>query len=256
MISCSLTDKVYIGQTTDTLRIRWNSHKSEARRYGKYLDGDKSRPFNKRGTCSKLYRAMHKYAIKNFRMILVEEEYDNDLEMLDVMEMQHIEEFDSVINGYNLKSGGNNSRHSDETKALLRVINAENMKTTFTQFRKHKILDDLPIHCIYIKKPRSEGLAINKHPLCSRKEFMINKYGTMENTKMALLEYLVQLETIGLKKPRLIKKDLDLPKGMRKIKNSYFIDKTINGNTYRKAFSGKSDQENKINAIAYLKALI
>jgi group I intron endonuclease len=239
LITCLITLKVYVGQTTLTLNVRWNCHKSGSK------NPDKG--------CTKLYRAMNKHNVENFT-IEVLEEADNDL--LDELEKQYIAEFDSVSKGYNLKSGGDRSNHSDETKALLKVINAENMQTTFKQFRKHNdVLNDLPIHCIYINKNKTGGVAINKHPLCGRKNFTVQKYGSMENAKYALKEFLKELETSGIAKLKMIKKDVDLPKGIRRIRNSYFVYKTIKGTIYQASFSGNSDDENKNNAIEYLKSI-
>jgi group I intron endonuclease len=247
-------DKVYIGQTIDPIRIRWNAHKSAAKYNKEFLEGNREAPHNKRGTCSKLYRAMNKHIISNFWIEIIEDNIDSDL--LDEIERQYIEEFDSVVKGYNLKSGGDRSNHSEETKALLKVINAKNMQTTFTQFRKHDDLNDLPIHCIYVKRKRTEGVAINKHPLCSRKEFSVKRYGTIENAKKALVEHLNELEKTGVRQDKLVKRDETLPRGVNKIKNSYFVDKTIKGVSYRKSFSGLTDDENRNNAVAYLNNLI
>ena len=263
IITCSKTNKVYIGQTTDPLRIRWNGHKSSARYNKDYLNGDKEALHNKRGMCSKLYRAMNDHGIENFRMDILEDGIETPIidgkvnrKLLDKVEEQYITEFDSVANGYNLKSGGDSSNHSDETKALLKIKNAEHMQTTFTQFRKHEILDDLPIHCIYIKKPNTNGIAINKHPLCDHKEFTVRKYKSMDNAKAALKEYLANLEATGIPKPKQVKKDPTLPKGVNKIKKCYFVDKTVKGKTYRQAFSELTDDENKQAAIAYLNSLL
>ncbi len=256
LIRCKINNKVYIGQTINSLRSRWNGHTSSARYHKDYLNGDKEAPHNKHGTCSKLYRAMNKHGIENFSIEILEEEYNDDSDLLNMMEEQYITEFNSVAEGYNLKAGGNSSKHSDETKALLKIKNSENMKTTFKQFRKHDIIADLPMYCIYIKKAKTEGVAINKHPLCARKEFTISKYNTMQDAKIALMEYLNALEASGVEKEKFIKKDIDLPKGVRKIKNSYFVDKTVKGQTFRKAFSGQTDEENKNNAINYINMLI
>lgn len=255
LILCIITNKVYIGQTTDPLNVRWNGHKSAARYNKEYLAGNKEAPHSKRGMCSKLYRAMNKHGIENFQITILEDGID-DRQLLDEAEKQYIEEFDSVDNGYNLKSGGDSSNHSVETKAQLKIINAENMKTTFRKFRKYNILDDLPMYCIFVKKAKTEGVAINKHPLCSRKEFTVSKYGSLENAKRALIEYLENLEANGIAKAKMVKKNADLPKGIRKIKNAYFVDKTVKGVTHRKSFSGLVDEENKNAAIAYLNALI
>ncbi len=256
LITCTITNKVYVGQTINSLRARLTSHKSSARYHRRYLAGEVDAPHNKRGTCSKLYRAMNKHGEDNFYIEILETVPDNDRKMLDQIETDFIEEFNSVKDGYNLKSGGDSSSHSDETKALMKIKNAEHMKTTFRQFRKHDEINDLPMYCIYLRRENSVGVAINKHPLCIRKEFTTKKYNTMEGAKIALLEYLATLEATGVATAKYAKKDADLPKGIRKIKNSYFVDKKRDGRIYRKAFSGFTDEVNKQNAIEYLEQIL
>lgn len=176
---------------------------------------------------------------------------------LNELEAKFIREYDCISpKGYNLKSGGDASEHAAETKALLKVKNAENMRTTFVQFRKHKELDDLPIHCIYLEKRGGSGVAINKHPLCEHKEFMVKKHGTMEAAKTALREFLQELEASGKPYVRPKKKGEKLPKGVRAIRNCYFVDKTINGKNYQKYCSGKTKEENKQEALAFLEQII
>lgn len=258
LITCIINNKKYVGQTTLTVQKRWNCHKSSAIFNKRYLDGDALSPHSKRGMCSKLYRAMNKYGHDNF---IIQELLELDDSMLDMLECGFIWLYDSVIAGYNLKSGGDRSCHSDETKLLLKYKNSEHMKTTYVKFRKHEEINDLPMYCIYIhKKDRSHdtaGVAIYKHPKCpTRKEFTEFKYGTMEDAKLALLDYLEKLENNTIPVEKSTKKGNSLPKGVRKIKKGYFVDKTINGRTYQKAFSKcETDDENKKNAIDYLESL-
>ena len=104
-----------MGQTTETLHRRMIKHRSDARKYAKYVEERKNaktpedikncKKRNKRGTCSKLYAAMNDYGIENFHMDPEDaEEMDNAL--LNDAEMAMIEAFDSVKTGYNLKLGG------------------------------------------------------------------------------------------------------------------------------------------------------
>lgn len=253
-ITCDVNGKVYVGQTTGTVQDRWKQHKRDAKYNKAYLEGNITAPRSKRGTCSKLYCAINKHGPDNFRIEVIAEA---DELLLDSIETEEIAKHNSVALGYNLKAGGNRSSHSEETKAKMKEINSTNMQTTFVQFRKHgELLKDLPIHCIHIRKRDIEGVAIHKHPLCSHKEFMVNKHGTIDGAKQALLEHLAHLEATGVPAAKFVKKDTDLPKGIRRVKNSYFVDKTINGKTHRKSFSKLSDDENKQNAIDFLNSLL
>lgn len=189
IITNSINTKVYIGQTIDSLSKRMNSHRSEARRFARGIENPEVR--NKRGTCSKLYRAMNKHGIENFKMVPIEE-MDNDL--LDDAETQYIEEFDSIANGYNLKSGGDRSSHCEETKKIISVQTRIGISRNIDNFRKHnEELDGLPMYCIFVKIKGSDAVAINNHPKCKRKSFTVRKYGSIENARAELLKYLETL---------------------------------------------------------------
>ena len=245
----------YVGLSINTLEKRWSQHKSAAERYKRYLEGDLEAPHNKRGMCSALYRAMNKYGVDKFTIEVIDTA--DTREELNALEQYYIKEFESLVpTGYNLTTGGDSFEHAEETKELLKVKNKEHMQTTFTNFRKHEEINDLPIHCIYLDG-RKHGVAVNKHPLRDHKEFTVKKWGSMESAKAALREYLVNLEAAGIPdNPAPKKKDPTLPTGVNKIKNSYFVDKTINGKPFRRSFSGKADAENKREAIDYLNEII
>lgn len=253
-ITCVESKKSYIGQTTSTVEKRWTSHKSAAKFNQRYLDGDVNAPHSKRGMCSLLYRAINKYGEDKFEVItLVATEDDK----LDMHEMFFIADYKTLVpEGYNLKSGGDSSKHSEETKAILKIKNSEHMQKTFTMFRKHDEIVDLPQYCIYIETKYSKGVALNKHPLCDRKNFTVNKYGSIDTAKQKLLEFKQQLEINGIKYIKPIKKGQNVPRGIRTIKNGYLVEKTINKIKYTKAFTSADDQQNKNNAIEYLNNII
>lgn len=97
-ISNNINDKVYIGQTTTTIKYRWNQHRSM---------GNNER-YN-----SILYRAMRKYGRDNFYIECIEkiicdtkEELRNSL---NEREIYYISEYGSLNpDGYNLTIGGKN----------------------------------------------------------------------------------------------------------------------------------------------------
>lgn len=254
-IRCNVNDKVYIGQTTSTVEKRWKQHVRGARFNREYLAGNVAAPHNKRGMCSKLYNAINKHGPEAFTITTLAELPNDEL---DAVETRYIAELDAINNGYNLKAGGNSSPHSPETVARMAIINAANMRTTFAKFRKHSTeLENLPIHCIYLRKRGIDGYAIHKHPQCPHREFMVNTYGSLEKAKQALIEFHTKLELGEIVVQPFKKHDEGLPKGVRRVKNGYFVDKQINGKSYRKAFSKNADDNiNRENAIAYLNSLI
>ena len=84
----TVNDKVYIGQTVSPLSKRWAAHLYAARTYG----------------TTKLYINMRSLGIDNF---FVEKLVDEDSwEELNRLEIEYIQLFDSINNGYNTMLGG------------------------------------------------------------------------------------------------------------------------------------------------------
>lgn len=192
IITNTVNDKWYVGQTTDTLERRMIKHRSEAKRYARgQIDPEKR---NKRGTCSKLYAAMNCHGVENFHMDIREK---IDISTLDDAETELISMFDTVNTGYNLKSGGDRASHAPETRQLISVNTKIGITKHIDSYRKYDEVKGLPKHCIYIvdkRYPEFPRFAINKHPKCSRKSFTIGKYGSLENAKAAMLVFLKQLD--------------------------------------------------------------
>lgn len=99
-----VTKKVYIGQTSyvDPFQ-RWAVHKSHATR--------------KLETCTKLMRTMRKHGNDKFVFEVVGGAFDQDTANL--LEVFLIESYNSIKEGYNIKEGGSNGKHSEETKAKM-----------------------------------------------------------------------------------------------------------------------------------------
>ena len=93
----SENNKIYIGQTINSLDVRWKQHQNAARRGEKY----------------KLYQAMRKYGIDNFSIQKIEEVPD---EKLNEREQYWIEHYGSFQNGYNSTLGGEGNQKVDTEK--------------------------------------------------------------------------------------------------------------------------------------------
>ena len=94
----------YIGQTTYKKPIqRWQSHKSDLR---------KNKHCNRH-----LQFAWNKYGPASFKFDIIER--CNNLEELNLKEVEFIVKLKPI---YNLRPGGDNSTHSDETKRLISKI--------------------------------------------------------------------------------------------------------------------------------------
>lgn len=108
-ITNKINGKVYVGQTTQTVELRWKQHcKSNS-------------------TCSILSSAIKKYNKDNF--IVEQIDIAETIEELNIKETYWIGHYDSFgKNGYNLTSGGENFIRSDITKAKMRKPRPEEVK--------------------------------------------------------------------------------------------------------------------------------
>lgn len=102
LVTNTINNKKYVGQSKcDDIETRWASHRKMLKdSIGRYL-----------------LSAYHKYGIKNFKFQIICICFD---ECCDLLEETYIKKFNTLTpNGYNLKSGGKSSRHSEETKQLI-----------------------------------------------------------------------------------------------------------------------------------------
>lgn len=89
IIQNNINDKVYIGQTTRTVEIRWNEHIRCAKSIRK--------------SKSKLYQAMAKIGIEHFEIKTL---FECDNSTLDDEEQYYINQYNSYKDGYNSTPGG------------------------------------------------------------------------------------------------------------------------------------------------------
>lgn len=114
-ITCLTNGKMYIGQTSKTLKLRWEKHLCDA---------------IKRKFDYKFYRAIRKYGVENFvieEIMWVETPNKHSLKRkLDFLERHFIARYDTKRRGYNSTEGGDGvlGLHvSDETREKLRLLN-------------------------------------------------------------------------------------------------------------------------------------
>lgn len=103
IIRNKINDKVYIGQTCNSIRERFLQH-------------TKPSVVKKRGTY-KLYNAISKYGKENFYYELLEENIDSD--DADNKEIYYIDKYDSYENGYNSTRGGDSKTISKVQDIIL-----------------------------------------------------------------------------------------------------------------------------------------
>lgn len=93
--------KCYVGQTTQTLAMRINSHTTKASR------------------CYAFHSALVKYGRDAFEWTVIDT--SDNMDDLNILEVLYIEHYNSLSpNGYNLRTGGESSIPSDESKEKMR----------------------------------------------------------------------------------------------------------------------------------------
>ena len=103
-IKNTINEKWYIGQTvSDNPKKRINHH------------------FGLRDTHAPLlYRAIKKYGVEVFEAVVIEDNIPDDQSLLDSREVFHIASYNSIApNGCNIKEGGSNGRHSEESRRKM-----------------------------------------------------------------------------------------------------------------------------------------
>lgn len=108
LITNTVNMKVYVGQTNGKIRHRFWTHCNS--------DG-----------CPKIHRAIKKYGVEQFRirtLLRVDSQ-----EAADAFEIRYIDYFNSIENGYNLKTGGSRGCHNEETKEKIRLAHLGSKRT-------------------------------------------------------------------------------------------------------------------------------
>jgi group I intron endonuclease len=122
-----INNKIYIGQTINSLKLRQLRHLYDSTRNSQLI----------------FHKAIRKYGYDNFQWsILCECE---NLDILNEMEIHYIKLFDTYHNGYNANTGGKNFKMSDETKMKIsKATSGENHPlygSKMSEETKNKIRD-------------------------------------------------------------------------------------------------------------------
>jgi len=109
VITCLINNKKYVGQTIQSLKIRWNKH----------INCN----WNKKNSYLPLQRAFKKYGIENFKMELIVDKIDNQ-DKLNELEIYYSQLHNSLVPfGYGLKVGERNGYVSEITRLKISKIN-------------------------------------------------------------------------------------------------------------------------------------
>lgn len=110
-----VTDKVYIGKTTQTVEKRFKEHKRRSIYNDKYH----------------LYRAMRKYGVEHF---FIEEIEECPSEVLSDRERYWIDYYDSYNNGYNMTVGGDGNLLYNYKEVANKYLELKSEKETMAYF--------------------------------------------------------------------------------------------------------------------------
>ena len=184
IITNSINDKVYIGQTIQTLKSRWQEHCRKS--------------CSKNETNMHIKRAIYKYGKENFSIRELER---CRIEELDEREIYYISLYNSYLNGYNSTKGGKSA-----TKALKLDSNQQNscielyklgfsLREIAKEFKVDKttIKHILEVNNISIRVSRTYKLSsenrsqiLKESTYMSRKDLM-NKWGISKSYLSQLL---------------------------------------------------------------------
>ncbi len=198
----SPSGKKYIGQTRRSVEKRVLEHAALS------------------GTCVILEHAIRKYGIESFTVEVLAETDDNEL---NTYEIKFIEQYNTIEpNGYNIRAGGSNGKHSDASKQRMRESKLGEKNHNFGKPRtvetcakisdaksgikhhfygkqlcyEHKLAlskshktDNLPMYLVHInerpKMYQGEGYAVINHPTLKTKYFTSKKLTLEEKLELA-----------------------------------------------------------------------
>lgn len=197
----SPSGKYYVGQTRQSLEKRWKQH----------IDASKREYKN---NCKVLNKALRKYGDKHFKIEILEECIDEEL---DTKECFYIEKYNSLVpNGMNIKNGGLTGTHNDDTKKKISdsLKGREVSLETRLKLSNNKN-NELPMYMIKVKN----GYRICNHPMGPEKRFICKTKSEEYNYNRAL-EYLNKLNN---SKEPLIQPKSTNEKYIQKHKNGYCV---------------------------------
>lgn len=124
LVTNLINGKLYVGQTTRTLKKRWKEHCS------------------KTSKCPCLHNAIEKYGKENFKVEQIDIAIDR--KELDKKEQYYINFYNTLApNGYNLETGGNlGAQHSEETLEKMKAWHREHPISDIEKDKRVKRLSE------------------------------------------------------------------------------------------------------------------
>ena len=156
-ITNTINNKIYIGQTVQSLNMRWNKHTYDA----KVNCDNLHRP---------LYNAFRKYGMDNFKIELIEEVPN---EKLNEREKHWINYYDSYNNGYNATLGGDTTilyNYNEIAELYQKYQNAS------------EVARQIGCQCTTVLRAlKSLNIEVIKEPLIRSNSYKVNMFDLQNN---------------------------------------------------------------------------
>ena len=178
----SPNNKIYIGQTIYSAQKRWKEHIIDA------YDAKKNH-------CKLLNASIRKYNPDDFKIEVVVECDNNDLDYLE----QYYIKFEKTYSPYglNLKLGGSNGQHLDSTKQKISnaLKGCHVPKERREKLSATKKNNGLPMYIIEYKKNGDvKGYRVCNHPNGMEKKF--TKHGNLQQNLNAAIDHVKYLDSL------------------------------------------------------------
>ena len=148
----------YIGQTRQTIGVRWSEHRNGCLTY------EGSRNSRKRGKHAKLYEVMAIVRVSNFvieQLAEYESQDENELvTMLKDAEASFIEKYDSIKKGWNTQEATRAAVRNTEEQSLSQIAKQHGVACTSLRYRIRTFDETIDVAVNYLKQKKNEPTLI------------------------------------------------------------------------------------------------
>lgn len=167
-ISNTINNKFYIGQTCNSLQRRFIEHKRA---------GEKQ--------CIKLHYAFNKYGRDNF--IIETIAICSNQSTADYLESLYIEEYNSIIEGYNIRDGGSHGKFSKETRLKMSEARQGSKNPMYGKQRSEEVKNKIRESLIGRKHSEESKKKMSK-PMSEKQKDIRRNFRHSEETKKKMSE--------------------------------------------------------------------
>lgn len=178
-ITCSITNKIYVGQTKKSLDERFKQHLRKAK---KSLETDRW------GICPRLFAAINKHGAENFSIELLDIAQNAD--ELNEKEEHWIRKLNTVDSGYNASYGGDSRRLSEESLIKLSKSKLGNSART-------GMVNSPEVRAFHSNRMTGAGNPMTGKPSLHRKRIICSNGQVYESLRHASIELKLWIQNIS-----------------------------------------------------------